>query len=132
MRQSQRLPEDAGIIPRAVHDIFAAMHRRQAAGLPEVAVYCSFVQIYNEHVGLALDCDGKRTSTQMRLTYAPGPSRLCDSRRGAQLFDMLRDGGRDNPLAIHEDGNRDIYVEGLSEFRVRNIRECLALLRIGA
>jgi hypothetical protein len=45
---------------------------------------------------------------------------------------MLRDGSRGNPLVIHEDGNREIYVEGLSEFRVRNMDECLALLRIGA
>lgn len=45
---------------------------------------------------------------------------------------MLRDGSRGNPLVIHEDSNREIYVEGLSEYRVRNMDECLALLRIGA
>lgn len=45
---------------------------------------------------------------------------------------MLRDGSRGNPLVIHEDSNREIYVEGLSEFRVRSMDECLALLRIGA
>lgn len=29
-----------------------------------------------------------------------------------QLFDMLRDGGRDNPLIIHEDSkNREIFVQ---------------------
>lgn len=49
-----------------------------------------------------------------------------------QLFDMLRDGSRGNPLVIHEDGNHEIYVEGLSEYRVRNMDECLVLLRMGA
>ena len=48
-----------------------------------------------------------------------------------QLFDMLRDGGRDNPLIIHEDDNHDIYVQGLSEFMVKTMEECLALLNIG-
>jgi hypothetical protein len=45
---------------------------------------------------------------------------------------MLRDGGRDNPLVIHEDGNREIFVHGLSEFMVKSGDECMALLRIGA
>jgi len=98
-----RLPEGAGVIPRAMHDLFVAIQAQQrepssAASDPstKTTVYCSFVQIYNE-----------------------------------QLFDMLRDGGRDRPLEIHEDSNRDIYVQGLSEFRVKNLEECLALLRIG-
>lgn len=101
-RQSGKLPEGAGVIPRAMHDLFVAIHAQQqqpsATSDPgtKVTVYCSFVQIYNE-----------------------------------QLFDMLRDGGRDRPLEIHEDSNRDIYVQGLSEFRVKNMEECLALLRIG-
>jgi hypothetical protein len=44
---------------------------------------------------------------------------------------MLRDGSRFNPLAIHEDNNHDIYVQGLSEYMVKNTEECLALLRVG-
>ncbi len=91
-----QLPETAGVIPRAVHDLFAAIKASSSSAPSTIAVYCSFVQIYNE-----------------------------------QLFDMLRDGGRDRPLEIHEDGNRDIYVQGLSEFRVKNVEECLVLLRIG-
>lgn len=98
-----KLPEGAGVIPRAVHDLFVAIQAQQrqqssssSDSRTKTTVYCSFVQIYNE-----------------------------------QLFDMLRDGGRDRPLEIHEDSNRDIYVQGLSEFRVKNMEECLALLRIG-
>ena len=59
------------------------------------------------------------------LNPDPYPSRPC------QLFDMLRDGSRYNPLVIHEDNNHDIYVQGLSEFMVRTAEECLSLLRIG-
>lgn len=93
-------PEGAGVIPRAMHDLFVALEAQQSFATSDpgtkTTVYCSFVQIYNE-----------------------------------QLYDMLRDGGRNRPLEIHEDSNRDIYVQGLSEFRVKNMEECLALLRIG-
>lgn len=95
-----KLPEGAGVIPRAMHDLFVALEAQQPCATSESStktiVYCSFVQIYNE-----------------------------------QLYDMLRDSGRNRPLEIHEDSNRDIYVQGLSEFRVKNMEECLALLRIG-
>lgn len=42
---SHDLPQQAGIIPRAIFEIFNALRR----GLnKEYSVYCSFVQIYNE------------------------------------------------------------------------------------
>ena len=47
------LPEAAGIIPRAVFDIFAAIKKRRVelgSKAPPVSIYCSFVQIYNEQV----------------------------------------------------------------------------------
>lgn len=49
-RATPQLPEGAGIIPRAIADIFTMARRREAAQLPPVAIYCSFVQIYNEQV----------------------------------------------------------------------------------
>ncbi|CAM9521190.1 unnamed protein product [Ectocarpus fasciculatus] len=48
-----------------------------------------------------------------------------------QLFDMLRDPQRVNPLAIHEQAEAGIYVQGLSEYAVRSAGECLQLLRVG-
>jgi hypothetical protein len=49
-RATPQLPDGAGIIPRAIADIFTTVHRREAAQLAPVAIYCSFVQIYNEQV----------------------------------------------------------------------------------
>ncbi|CAM9605690.1 unnamed protein product [Ectocarpus sp. 6 AP-2014] len=48
-----------------------------------------------------------------------------------QLFDMLRDPQRIHPLAIHEQAEAGIYVQGLSEYAVRSAGECLQLLRVG-
>jgi hypothetical protein len=43
-----RLPEPAGVIPRAIADVFTGIRRKE--GQADVTVYCSFVQIYNEQV----------------------------------------------------------------------------------
>lgn len=132
-RATPQLPEGAGIIPRAIADIFTTVRRREAAQLPPVAIYCSFVQIYNEQVGygvlVCLTVDSPNRSTNPTIS---NPNPRPYSPPHTQIFDMLRDGSRGNPLVIHEDSNREIYVEGLSEFRVRTTDECVALLRIGA
>ncbi|CAM9093943.1 unnamed protein product [Hapterophycus canaliculatus] len=48
-----------------------------------------------------------------------------------QLYDMLRDPQRVHPLAIHEQAEAGIYVQGLSEYAVHSAGECLQLLRVG-
>ena len=83
----------AGIIPRAVNDIFQMSEQPHVI---QISVYCSFVQVYNE-----------------------------------QLFDMLRDVNMTTPLTIREDrDNKEMYVQGLSEYSVRNVNDALQLLRI--
>ncbi|KAI9994843.1 hypothetical protein PInf_011681 [Phytophthora infestans] len=84
----------AGIIPRAIKDIFAATVQMEADA--QATVYCSFVQVYNEHI-----------------------------------FDLLRDTQMNTPLEIHEDRKNGIFVEGLSEYAVRSVSDCLQLLQCG-
>ena len=48
-----------------------------------------------------------------------------------QLYDMLRDPERVHPLAIHEQAEAGIYVQGLSEYAVHSAGECLQILRVG-
>jgi PHD/YefM family antitoxin component YafN of YafNO toxin-antitoxin module len=45
------------------------------------------------------------------------------------LFDMLRDASLNHPLAIRED-NREIYVQGLSEYNVKSVSDTLQLLKV--
>ncbi|ETL85573.1 hypothetical protein L917_14917 [Phytophthora nicotianae] len=84
----------AGIIPRAIKEIFAATVKMEADA--QATVYCSFVQVYNE-----------------------------------QIFDLLRDTQMNTPLEIHEDRKNGIFVEGLSEYAVRSVSDCLQLLQCG-
>ncbi|KAG6618814.1 Kinesin-like protein [Phytophthora cinnamomi] len=84
----------AGIIPRAIKEIFAATVQMEADA--QATVFCSFVQIYNE-----------------------------------QIFDLLRDTQMNAPLEIHEDRKNGIFVEGLSEYAVRSVSDCLQLLQCG-
>ncbi|KAF1320384.1 Kinesin-like protein, partial [Globisporangium splendens] len=95
----------AGVIPRAIKDIFASVVQKEAAavgpsgkrdGVQTATVYCSFVQIYNE-----------------------------------QIFDLLRDSNMNAPLEIREDRKNGIYVEGLSEYAVHSVNDCLTLLQCG-
>lgn len=88
------LPASAGIIPRAIRDVFAGV--RAAPAGRSITLHCSFMQIYNEN-----------------------------------LFDLLRDPARQVPLAVHEDSASGIFVEGLSEFAVRNQQDCFELLQRG-
>ncbi|KAG7381929.1 hypothetical protein PHYPSEUDO_005456 [Phytophthora pseudosyringae] len=84
----------AGIIPRAIKEIFEATVQMEAEA--QATVFCSFVQIYNE-----------------------------------QIFDLLRDTQMNTPLEIHEDRKNGIFVEGLSEYAVRGVGDCLQLLQCG-
>lgn len=84
----------AGIIPRAIKEIFASTVQMEAEA--QAVLYCSFVQVYNE-----------------------------------QIFDLLRDSSMNHPLEIHEDRKNGIFVEGLSEYAVRSVGDCLQLLQCG-
>lgn len=96
------MDEFIGLIPRAISEIFAMVgetmnNRNPDSNEPVVmscAVYCSFVQIYNEN-----------------------------------LFDMLRDSSMADPLSIREE-RKEIYVQGLSEYNIKNVDESMQLLRI--
>lgn len=46
-RAANRNPEQMGIIPRAIEEIFDLVQRRDLA---DFQVHCSFVQIYNENL----------------------------------------------------------------------------------
>ena len=39
------------------------------------------------------------------------------------IYDLLRDAQRTTPLSLHEDASYGVYVEGLSEYEVKNAHE---------
>lgn len=93
--------ETWGIIPRAISSLFEELHSIGGHGSAGV-VHLSYMQVYNN-----------------------------------DIFDLLRDSSNQraqDALAVREmiKGNgRQIYVSGLSEFRVTNVDEALKFLRVG-
>ena len=127
--------DEWGVIPRAMHALFQALHREQArhtsadspnpasaagSGTPRspgggsaaasrfrFSVHCSMLQIYNEHIHDLLS-----TSAQ----YGEGePLRIREAEK------------TDDAVATTE-----LYVAGLSQFRVSGVSDVLSLLRHGA
>jgi hypothetical protein len=48
-----------------------------------------------------------------------------------KLFDLLMDRDNTKPLVIREDKQQGIFIEGMSEYAVRNPTDCFALLKRG-
>ena len=96
-------PSTWGVIPRALSDLFQGIRDLPSDTLATVT--CSYLQIYNNSV-----------------------------------FDLLQDPNRQRPLALREraSGIQDVlgdktnvFVQGLSEFRVTSLNEVLDLLHRG-
>ncbi|CCI39884.1 unnamed protein product [Albugo candida] len=97
---SSKQNNQAGVIPRAVKDIFAGIAKFSPDSDMEkntqAKLFCSFVQVYNEHI-----------------------------------YDLLRDERMENPLEIVEDRKNGMYVNGISEYAVHTVADCMHLLRSG-
>ena len=94
--------EHAGIIPRAVAQIFHHVERQhQHHPEHDIVISLSFLQLYRETIQDLL---------------APANGNAISS---------------DDNLVIREDPQRGFYVEGLQEFAVRNYHEAEALINLG-
>ena len=98
----------SGIIPRAVHEIFAAAKRSAEDGVRTV-VTCSFMQIYNERIQDLLMPYKQRYTTR-------------DPR------DMIKTKAS---LDIREDPDRGTYVQDLTLLKVSSVNAVLSLIRKG-
>jgi len=83
--------EKHGVIPRTIYKLFESLVTEKS--LANFAIYCSFMQIYNE-----------------------------------KLFDLLEDRESKHPLLIRENRYNGVYVQGLTEYVVTSMEDCLTLL----
>ena len=90
-----------GMIPRAVADLFHSIHSTSSPQ-SHFLVRASYIQIYNEAITDLLMANGNSGS-----------------------------GSGSGGLLIREDAVRGVFVGGLSEWVVRNVREVMELLRRG-
>ena len=108
---SETETDDWGVIPRAIVDLFACINDDKELNSENDAkdsltggavVHCSYMQIYNN-----------------------------------KLYDLLADPTRSNKLQIREststrNSNSEIFVQGLSEYRVSSASDVLLLLQHGS
>ena len=94
-----------GLIPRAVSDLFYSIHSTSSPS-SHFLVRASYIQIYNETITDLLMAGSGNSSSNSSVSTAGG-------------------------LLIREDAVRGVFVGGLSEWVVRNVREVMELLRRG-
>eukprot|EP00968_Pinguiococcus_pyrenoidosus_P026010 scaffold7052_cov254-Pinguiococcus_pyrenoidosus.AAC.15 len=96
--------ESAGIVPRALKDVFAFADR---ASHGPVGITVSFLQIYRETIQDLLASGA--SSPRSAAAHGPTNANLC----------------------IRESTDKGFYVEGLSEFVVRTYEEAEAIVNLG-
>jgi kinesin family protein 5 len=100
-----------GIIPRCIHEIFS-VSQRDRHHLTSYNVYVSFIQVYNEQV---YDLFSDSKNYQPLTIHETWPPNSGDIKRGHSV--------KVKPCSI--------IVAGLSELKVRNVKECMTLLQMG-
>ncbi|WWD19337.1 hypothetical protein CI109_103796 [Kwoniella shandongensis] len=94
----------AGIVPRVLHRLFSLLESSQNT---EYSVKCSYIELYNEELRdlLATEYKGDASATQQQ-----------------------QNGGG---LKLYEDGKKGVYIQGLEETGVRNLKEGLGIVDKG-
>jgi len=112
-------PGSWGILPRSASYLLNSLHTRSKKESMRYLVKASFLQIYNEQLYDLLS-DG---------SY----SRSEDATRGKNMDSILKI--REIPSRDRREAGyatKEVYVSGLSEFRVHSSQDVMSLLEIGA
>ncbi|KAK8854531.1 hypothetical protein IAR55_003270 [Kwoniella newhampshirensis] len=98
----------AGIVPRVLHRLFSLLEN---SANTEYSVKCSYIELYNEELRDLLATEYK----------GDGPA--------AQQQQNGNNGG--GGLKLYEDGKKGVYIQGLEETGVRNLKEGLGIVDKG-
>lgn len=135
---------EAGIVPRTLHRLFAALETNPNVVARESSVRCSFVEIYNEDIRdlLAHTYVGSAAQAALHQPMGAGSSAPSSS-GGAPSSSKTAAGGSSAPppssapveLKIYEDPSpkgRGVVIQGLEELGVRSAAHGIELLRKGS
>ena len=104
-----------GVLPRSADMLFSDLEKKSKAGLCTYKVTASFLQIYNENI-----YDLLRKSTIYNDDFSE------DTDNHLKIREVPKPKGAD-PSEAHE-----VYVSGLSEFRVQTADDVLELIALGS
>jgi len=108
--------EEWGIIPRTSEFLLNYLNERAMEGLLSYEVKASFLQIYNENLYDLL----RDTGPMIDLGQTQGGS---DKETDLRI--------REVPKRKGKDGSNEVFVSGLSEFRVQTSEDILRILAVG-
>lgn len=130
-------PDSWGILPRAAQFLLGYLNDKAKDGILSYSVKASFLQIYNENLYDLLRDSGPMFDDRM-INTAEGAKETSSARGGAH---HNNNNNNNNDLKIREvarpkslaavSGVREVYVSGLSEFRVETSDDILHILAVG-
>jgi hypothetical protein len=118
----RRGQEEWGILPRASEFLLGFLNEKAMEGLLSYEVKASFLQIYNENLYDLLKDTGPMIEDKLALSEKEKESEL-------RIREIPRRKGK------HREGdghNPEVFVSGLSEFRVQTSEDILKILAVGA
>lgn len=116
----RRDAEEWGILPRASEFLLGYLNEKAMEGLLSYEVKASFLQIYNENLYDLLRDTGPMIEDKLALNDKDKESDL-------KIREVPRRKNRDGSISSNE-----VFVAGLSEFRVQTAEDILRILAVGA
>lgn len=116
----RRDADEWGILPRASEFLLGYLNEKAMEGLLSYEVKASFLQIYNENLYDLLRDTGPMIEDKLALNEKDKESDL-------RIREVPRRKNRDGSISSNE-----VFVAGLSEFRVQTSEDILRILAVGA
>ena len=120
-----------GLLPRAADYLFRELQQKEQAGIISFKVKCSFLQLYNECIYDLLN----NSSPSIVNTNTNDDEDIGKRDVGLKIREVSHDSiakkHRKSKQAPSND-NMEVYVSGLSEFRVHSASDVITLLTLGS
>lgn len=125
-------PETWGILPRASEYLLGYLNDKARDGVLTYSVKASFLQIYNENLYDLLRDSGSMFDDRMIMTAQIGGNRGDSGRQDKEQGDLrIREVRKPKSQQVASGGAGEVYVSGLSEFRVETSEDILNILALG-